>query len=235
MVNMTRFEIDRIIDYFIHKENLLSFRYFIFYNKKNENILISMINDEDTYISEDFNKKSGIYFNFTNLFIQKVIFLQNHFNIDYISPEILQIIVSNIPFKINNNFDQFLIQYEKDKIRITNHYHFNNKTKKIKRHKMINLDTLICDNPYKVLLKRQIEGYELNNNENQLIDFERFQELFYKLPFISDLLRAYLSHSIYPKVEFENAEVPCVKYELHSPRNNMIFTFVLSKDLVINF
>ena len=134
MVNMTRFEIDRIIDYLIHKENLLSFRYFIFYNKKNENILISMINDEDTYISEDFNEKSGIYFNFTNLFIQKVIFLQNHFNIDYISPEILQIIVSNIPFKINNNFDQFLIQYEKDKIRITNHYHFNNKTKKIKRH-----------------------------------------------------------------------------------------------------
>lgn len=232
MVNMTRLEVERIIDFLIFKDKLINFRYVVLYNKIHHNEVLKMINDEDTNISRDVDENIGIYLNITRLFTLKVIFLQNHFNVENISHDLLQVIISHIPLEIDKTFNQLIIQYERDNIRITHSYHYHNKTKAIKRRKMLNFEKSCIENPYKFILKCKVEGYELYNNANIEIDFELFRELFFKLPFISDLLRANTSLLYSFNEDSLTVLLPFVKIALISPSYDSIFCFVFSKDYV---
>ena len=229
---MTRFEVERMIDFLIFREKLINYRFVLFYNKKNQNEIIRMMNDKETIITKENDESSGLYLNITKIFTQKVIFLQNYFNVENISHELLQVIISNIPLKIDKKFNQLIIQYERDNIRITNTYHYHNKSKSIKRHKMLNVDYDLCDNTYKFLLKRQVESLELTNNSDAEIDFEGFVDLFFKLPFIVDSIRSIISHSFSFNKQSNKILFPLVKFALISSNYDTIFLFVFSKNVI---
>ena len=46
MINFTKVDVDRMVDYQIFKENLFNLRYAILYNNNNENEVIDMIQDK---------------------------------------------------------------------------------------------------------------------------------------------------------------------------------------------
>ena len=232
MINKSRLEVDRMIDYLFFKEKLVNYRYFLFYQEENESQVIKWINDEDTFTLKD---KENYFIDMTKEFMEKFIFIQNYFNFHNLPEEMLQKILFFIDEKGIQNFNKFLIQYERDNIRNIRIYKFNKIKKSIKREKIWNIPKEKCDNFYKSLLKQSTKGFEFSNNYNVEIDFKKFKEIFFQLPYLSDLFRTNFVISTKNKNQIKNFIIPFVKFVLHSPENDKIFTFIFKTNVVILF
>jgi len=193
MINKTRLEVDRMIDYLFFKEKLVNYRYFLFYQEENESQVIKWINDEDTFTLKD---KENYFIDMTKEFMEKFIFIQNYFNFHNLPEEMLQKILFFIDEKGIQNFNKFLIQYERE---------------------------------------QSTKGFEFSNNYNVEIDFKKFKEIFFQLPYLSDLFRTNFVISTKNKNQIKNFIIPFVKFVLHSPENDKIFTFIFKRNVVILF
>lgn len=89
------------------------------------------------------------------------------------------------------------------------------------------------DSVYKKLLKTEMESIELINNENVQLDFETFKDLFFKLPFISDVFRCIMSFSELSRYSLIRV-LPTVKVIIPTSDSSHKKVFILSKEFVRN-
>lgn len=95
---------------------------------------------------------------------------------------------------LNRNYNRFIIHYDNENIRKTRIYeHDMGSLKPIKSDSLLDINE--ANTVYKMLLKEEMENIELVNNQNEQLEFEKFKEVIFKLPFISDLFRCTMSFS----------------------------------------
>jgi len=82
----------------------------------------------------------------------------------------------------------------------------------------------------------EIENIELKNDDNLQIDFEKFKEIFFKLPFISDNFRCIMSFSKFSSQALIKY-LPTLKVFISSVDTRHTKVFIFSDDfvLIINF
>ena len=204
MIYFTKNEVDRMIDYKLKNERLLNIKYVFIYNSKDEDEINKIIFDRANYSP---NVKTGkikenniLYDNIDIKFNIYLNYFVNHYNMKSLSKEniilILKTIIENsedLSKYKNNSFDEIKIVIEKDNIQY-------NRTFKLDFSKEINIEELSkyeikpqndMKDPIDVNLCKEVLSLELINSYTLLdeINFDKFKELFFNLPFLSDLLR----------------------------------------------
>ena len=204
MIYFTKNEVDRMIDYKLKNERLLNIKYVFIYKSNDEVEINKIIFDRANYSP---NVKTGkikenniLYDNIDIKFNIYLNYFVNHYNMKSLSKEniilILKTIIENsedLSKYKNNSFDEIKIVIEKDNIQY-------NRTFKLDFSKGINIEELSkyeikpqndMKDPIDVNLCKEVLSLELINSYTKLdeITFDKFKELFFNLPFLSDLLR----------------------------------------------
>ncbi len=133
---------------------------------------------------------------------------------------------------MNKDHNQLMIQYGNENIRMTRIYDINNGVvSPYPQPSFVDSTTV-----YKNSLKNEIENIELKNNDNLQIDFEKFKEIFFKLPFISDNFRCIMSFTKFSSQALIK-NLPTLKVFISSVDTRHTKVFIFSDDfvLIINF
>jgi hypothetical protein len=158
-------------------------------NFKNENINNNDYNNNEDIIYDNIDTKFNIYLNY----------FANHYNIKFLSKENIILILKtilensdNLKYYQKNSFNRIKIVIARDNIQYNRIFSLSFNPIEIKelylyKHKPQNL---MRDNLDKFLCE-EVEFLELINSYTSLdeINFDKFKELFFNLPFLSDLLR----------------------------------------------
>ena len=206
-IYFTKSDIERMVDFLLKDERLFNIKYAFVHNKKDSEKINEIINDKDYY--EPKNEKNIKIFEklFDDIAKELNIFLNhlnNHYNINSFSANIISYIFSQILNKKDikafskNNFDTLTLLYEKDDIIYKRIYSIKYSPLSITEEKN---DINIINDKYsneainKVLI-HEMSNISINNSYNvtNLISFDKFKEVFFKLPYLSDLFRVCFSY-----------------------------------------
>ena len=223
MIYFTKTDVERMIDFLIKDERLFNIKYAFVYNKNDSDKINYIIYDKDHYepklgkkklfeiFFDDINKQFNIYLNHLN----------NHYNMNSFSKDIiiyiLTKILNNLDLKkyIQYKFDIITLVIEKDNIILKRNYNIKYSPLKIEEE----YDSIFDVNPKNpeditnLELCYEISNFDNNNtySVNNYISFDKFKEIFFKLPYLSDLFRvsfSYISENINTAFkEFENFKV----------------------------
>ena len=212
MIYFTKTDVERMIDFILKDERLFNVKYAFIYNNTDRDKINEFIYDKDRYEPKLDKKKSfEIFFdNIDKQFNLYINHLNNHYKMQSISNDIIQFILSEILNKSNNlnlyknnKFDTITLVIEKDNIIFKRNY-------KINYHPLIKIeeekDPLFNISPESlslgeieivdVQLCHEISNFDINNSycKNNFISFDTFKEIFFKLPYLSDLFRVSFSY-----------------------------------------
>ena len=223
MIYFTKTDVERMIDFLLKDERLFNIKYAFVYNKNNTNKIKEFIFDKDHYEPKLGQKKTfEIFFNDINKEINIYLsHLNNHYNMNCISKDVLLYILTKI---LNNvdltkyiqyKFDTITIVIEKDNMIFTRNYNIEYSPLKITQEYDPIYD-ISPNNPEDISnceLCYEISNFDTTNSfsTNNYISFDKFKEIFFKLPYLSDLFRVsftYISENknTFDK-EFENFKV----------------------------
>ena len=223
MIYFTKTDVEKMIDFILKDERLFNIKYAFVYNKNDTDKINEFIYDKDYYeprlgkkksfeiYFDDINKQLNIYFNHLN----------NHYNMTCISKDIIKFILT----KILNNIDLTkYIQYKFDTITIV----IEKDNMILKRNFNIQFSPLKIEEEYDPMYEvnpkyaEDIPNYELcyeisnmytvnNYSSKNYISFDKFKDIFFKLPYLSDLFRVSFSYISENKnemnTEFDNFKV----------------------------
>ena len=232
-IYFTKTDVDRMIDFLLKDEKLLNIKYVFVHNKNDISKINNIINEKD-YYEANLNKAKKpfeIYFDeIGKEFIIYLNHLKNHYNLNTFSSEFVSYIFMLILTKkgINNykqnGLDFITLVIEKDNIIYIRHYNIIY-SPSFKIQEVIEHPFFIKPKDENDILNRElcyeISNVELNNSYNKLnhINFNKFKEIFFKLPYLSDLFRVSFTYlnkdSNIPKKEFDSFKVT-VGYEGYS-------------------
>ena len=207
MIYFTKTDVERMIDFLFKDERLFNIKHAFIYNKTDSNKINDFIFDKDRYEPKLDNKKSfEIYFDDIgkqlNLFLNH---LNNHYNKNSISNEMLIFILTDI-LKNNINLNKYsknglnaiTLVIKKDNIIYKRNYEVGYSpltieeendspflTKPKDEHELV--DQQLCD---EIAHLETYNNYSINN----CISFDKFKEIFFKLPYLSDLFRVSFSY-----------------------------------------
>ena len=206
MIYFTKTDVERMIDFLLKDERLFNIKHAFVYNKVNVEKINDFIYDKDYYEPKlDSKKPFEIYFD--NINKQLNIFLNhlnNHYNINSLSKNILTFILTKILNNldltkyIQHKFDKITLVIEKDNIVIKRNYTIEYSPLKIVEDYDPNFDV----NPKNqedisdIEICYEISNFDTNNSYsvNNYISFDKFKEIFFKLPYLSDLFRVSFSY-----------------------------------------
>ena len=232
-IYFTKTDVERMIDFLLKDEKLVNIKYAFVHGKKDMNKINDIIYDKDYYESNINKEKKEFEIYFDEISKELIIYLnhsKNHFDINTFSSEFISYIFTSIINKkdINkykqNNFDLITLVIEKENILTKRYYNIvyspTLNIKEVIAHPFFikpkdDNDILNCELSY------EISNIDLNNsyNKNKNIDFYKFKEIFFKLPYLSDLFRVSFSYlnkdSNIPEQEFKAFKV-IVGYEGYS-------------------
>ena len=206
MIYFTKTDVERMIDFLIKDERLFNIKYAFVYNKICTEKINDFIYDKDYYEPKLANKKPfEIYFDDIskqlNIFLSH---LNNHYNITTLSKNMLLYALT----KILNNLDLTkYIQYKLDRITLV----IEKDNLLFKRTFVVEYsplkiteeyDPLFEVNPknqednFNIELCYEISSFDTKNSYsiNNYISFDKFKEIFFKLPYLSDLFRVSFSY-----------------------------------------
>ena len=208
MIYFTKTEVERMIDFLMKDERLFNIKYAFIYNNKDSNKINDFIYDKDRYMPKLDSKREFEIF-YDNIDKQLNIYLNhlnNHYNMNSFSTKILTYILTdilknniNLNKYINHDFNIITLVVEKDSIMYKRNYNIISYSPlEIKEEK----DSLFNPNPSNEneiidnLLCSEISNFDTYNNYtvNNFISFEKFKEIFFKLPYLSDLFRVSFSY-----------------------------------------
>ena len=206
MIYFTKTDVERMIDFLLKDERLFNVKYAFVYNKLNAEKIDEFIYDKDYYEPrlgqkkpfeinfDDINKQLNIYLNHLN----------NHYNLSSISKELLVFILEKILNKVDLNkyieykFDTITLVLEKDNMIMKRNYYIRYSPLKIEE----DYDPIFevkPKNPEDITnceLCYEISNLDINNSYSTktYISFDKFKEIFFKLPYLSDLFRVNFSY-----------------------------------------
>jgi len=253
MVNFNKSEIDIMIDYLIKKEEFACLRNAIVYNKKDENRIKNIINEnvfeqkenilnflkiKNDKFSEDIKIYLQDYFNLlkNNYLLEKV-------NINYLNtiwdlfyPKLLK----KLKIKPNEilekwTFNKLSINFTSDNIRKINEFQVNLIDKETFKIDSLNLKERINKNKkeegvkkvMEELINEDLNSINLSNIESDdsiNISYDQFKDVFFNLPFISEFIRA-SSGFTEENHEGLNIKMHMVKVHLNVGHNYRYFSF----------
>ena len=206
-IYFSKTDIERMIDFILKDERLFNIKYAFVHNKNDEEKINEIIYDKDYYESKiNSNKKIfEIYFDDIskelNIFLNH---LNNHYNINTFSPKLISYIytciLNNKDLKqySNYNFDTITLVVEKDNILYKRIYSIKYSPLKISEIKSGSyyINSKYEDDITSRTLCAQLANLDINNSYSLInhISFEKFKEIFFKLPYLSDLFRVSLSY-----------------------------------------
>ena len=196
-----------MIDYLLKDERLFNVKYAFIHNNNDKEKINEIIYDKDYYESklDKHRKIFEIYFDEIgkefNIFLN---YLNNHYNINTFSPKLVQYIFNSILNNkdiqnyTKNNFNTITLVIEKDNILIKRTYTIKYSPLKIieERNSSYYINPKNEDDNMNKLLCSELSNIDINNSYaiNNYINFDKFKEIFFKLPYLSDLFRVSLSH-----------------------------------------
>ena len=220
MIYFTKTDVEKIIDFLLKDERLFNIKYVFVYNQTNEKKISEFIYDKDRYNPKNYTSKKKefeiLFDNIDKEFNLYLNHLNNHYNIDTISTDIICFILTEILNKkdinnyLRNKFDNIKIVVEKDNITYQRNFFINYSPLRIQENDFIKGDENDIND--KVLIN-EVLNLELNNsyNVNSYISFDKFKDIFFKLPYLSDLFRvsySYMSQNTATlNKEFDNFKV----------------------------
>ena len=198
----TKNEINRMIDFLLKDERLFNIKYAFIHSKKDTEKINEIIYDKDYYEPTIDKNKKSFEIIFDDISKELNIFLNhfsNHYDINSFSPELIFFMFKEIINKKDINkyskygLDTITLLTEKDNIISRRIY--NIKYSPLKIHEINQQDISECK------MSNEITNIEINNSYsiNNYISFDRFKEIFFKLPYLSDLFRVSLSYLNQPK------------------------------------
>ena len=206
-IYFTKSDIERMIDFLLKDERLFNIKYCFVHNKNDTGKINEIIYDKDYYEPkiEGDKKIFEIYFDDIskelNIFLNH---LSNHYNIHTFSPKIISYIFTTIINSkgtkkyTSNNFDTITLVIEKDNIIYKRIYSIKYSPLKINEEKLSTyyVNALNEDDKSNKILCSELSNIDLSNSYNitNYINFSRFKEVFFKLPYLSDLFRVGLSY-----------------------------------------
>ena len=206
MIYFTKTDVERMIDFLLKDERLFNVKYAFVYNKLNSEKIDEFIYDKDYYEPRLREKKQfEIYFDDINKQINIFLsYLNNHYNVNSISKELLLFILTKILDKVDlnryikNNFDTITLVIEKDNMIMKRNYNIKYSPLKIEEDYEPIFDVK-PKNPEDIAnseLCYEISNLYINNtySKDTYISFDKFKEIFFKLPYLSDLLRVSFSY-----------------------------------------
>ena len=249
MIYFTKTDVERMIDFLLKNERLFNIRYAFVYNQKDVQKINEIIYEKDYYEPKLDNKKQfEIYFDDINkelnIFLNH---LNNHYNMNCLSKDLLVYVLTKIINSkdltrlIQNNFDKITLVIEKDNLMYKRNFTINYSPLKIVEDYNQNFDVLPKnqEDVPNIVLCNEISNFNTNNsyNVNNYISFDKFKEIFFKLPYLSDLFRVSFSYisedkDTYNK-EFEYLKV-YIGYEIDSYLGIFYFPDLIEEDNIEN-
>ena len=201
MIYFTKTDVERMIDFLLKDERLFNIKYAFVYNKNDNDKINEFIYDKDHYgprlmkkkpfeiFYDDINKEINIYLSHLN----------NHFNMNCISKDILIYILTKI---LNNvdltryiqyKFDTITLVIEKDNMIFKRNYNIEYSPLKITQEYNPSFDVK-PNNPEDIAnceLCYELSNFDASNsfNTSNYISFDKFKEIIFRLPYLSDLFR----------------------------------------------
>jgi len=249
MIYFTKTDVERMIDFLLKDERLFNIRYAFVYNKKDVQKINEFIYEKDYYEPKfDSKKQFEIYFDDINkelnIFLNH---LNNHYNINCLSKDLLIYVltkiinIKNITRYMQNNFDKITLVIEKDNLMYKRNYTIDYSPLRIVEDYDQNFEVLAKnqeDIP-NIVLCNEISNFNTNNsyNINSYISFDKFKEIFFKLPYLSDLFRVSFSY-ISEEKDTYNKEFDYLKvyigYEVDSYLGIFYFPDIIEEDNIEN-
>ena len=247
MIYFTKSDVDRMIDFLINDERLFNVKYAFLYKKGNEDKINNFIYDKNRYSPRYNNKRDfEIFFDNINKQLNNYLnYLNNYYNITDVPKDILIYILTtilenseNIEQYIKNQMNKITLVIEKDNLIYRRELEIIYSSSSISSIREINVDinnNINDDNNIKKLLFSKLSNLNINDNyiTDKYITFEKFKKIFFKLPYLSDLLRVnltYISKNENLKIkEFEYFKV-LINYEndLYMNESNINNASILS-------
>ena len=224
-VYFTKTDVERMIDFLLKDERLLNIKYAFVHSKKDMTKINDIIFDKDYYESNINKAKKDFEIYFDDITKELNIFLnhlRNHYNINIFSYDIISHIFTSILNQkdINkykqNNFDLITLVIEKDDLLYKRYYNIIYSPSLSINEEMIPQNFVKPKDERDILnqeLCYEISNLDINNSYNiaNYINFNKFKEIFFKLPYLSDLFRVSFSYlsldSSISKKEFESFKV----------------------------
>jgi hypothetical protein len=241
MVYFNRADVERLVDYILSKENTNNIKHALLYSDKDSDTVNYILNDKDSIVAKSIKDilKIGESNNITNINKNMAAItniLINNFNYCKLNPNIissvLDILMGNAKSKTPCN--KLLIDI------------CNETTRRIKTLDIIDGSVHDPDgdkfvysyegnltSTYEKIIGKELNSFEMHNNQNTEITFEKFKELFFELPFIPDLLRATCCFNNSVNEKFIKS-FNCVKVEISAYAGN-VKSFIFSRNRVFNF
>ena len=242
-IYFTKTDVERMVDFLLKDERLLNIKYVFVHNKKDIQKINEIIYDKDYYESNIDKGKKDFEIYFDDITKELIIYLnhlKNHYDLNIFSYEIISFILNSIigqkdykKYK-EKNLDIITLVIEKDNI-IHKRYYTINYLPSLKIEEIFEHPNFIKPKDENDILNQEL-CYEISNiymnnsyNITKYINFNKFKEIFFKLPYLSDLFRVSFSYlnqsSKLSKKEFDSFKV-IVGYEAFShgvfyfPRQN---------------
>ena len=206
-IYFTKGDIERMIDFLLKDERLFNIKYAFVHSKNDDEKINELIRDKDYYEPKINGEKKIFEIMFDDISKELNIFLNhlnNHYNLNTFSSELMSCICQEILNKKDLkkysgfNFDTITLLYEKDNIIYKRIYTIKYSPLKITEEKSDLYFIKMKDEndiANKVLCQ-EISNIDINNTYNlyNYINFDKFKEIFFKMPYLSDLFRVSLSY-----------------------------------------
>ena len=224
-IYFTKTDVERMIDFLLKDEKLLNIKYALVHNKNDIEKIRDIIYDKDYYESNINKERKPFEICFDDISKELIIFLnhlRNHYNINTFSSEILSFIFSCILNKKDiykykqNNLDIITLVIEKDDIIYKRYFNISYVPSLAITEEIIHPNFIAPKDEKDILnceLCYEISNLDINNSYSfaNYINFNKFKDIFFKLPYLSDLLRVSFSYlsidSNVSKKEFESFKV----------------------------
>ena len=225
MIYFTKTDVEKMIDFLVKDEKLFNIKYVFVYNQINEPKITDFIYDKDRYCPNNLKRNKNFEILYDNLDKELNIYLNhlnNYYNMNNITFEMLIYILTKIidnkdtSLYQKNKYDTIKIIIVKDDIMYQRNFTINYSPLKI----LENNDSQIFVTPKnnkditETVLCSEISNLETNNSysgSNNYINFDKFKNIFFSLPYLSDLFRvsySYISAGIGPQNrEFESFKI----------------------------
>ena len=203
----TKSDIERMVDYLLKDETLFNIKYAFVHKKEDFEKINEIIYDKDYYEPKIDGSKKDFEIIFDDITKELNIFLNhlnNHYNLTTFSPQIITYIFTSILNNktitkyTSNNLNAITLVIEKDNIIYKRNYYIEYSPLKITEYEISSIylrpknenDSSNCG------LCNEVTNIDIKNSysEKKYITFDKFKEVFFKLPYLSDLIRFSLSY-----------------------------------------
>ena len=199
LIYFTKNDINRMVDFYLKDERLFNLKYVFIYDSNDENKMNQILYDTDRIgtLKEEF-----FYDNLNTKFISYVNYFINHYNMKSIPQSIVKQILTTIIKE--SEYDKYK-QKQLDKISLViirdNLQYIHNYKVYYNDLRVEEGDSYIINLNDKNEIRDKVLSNETNNleitnsySEKYEITFQEFKDLFFKLPFLSELLRISCSY-----------------------------------------